>query len=198
MKAILIILGIGCFAFAVNSPIFIVIGILLIVCGVKMESGKSNVNRQTFVKSPMTQAVINEFKQGGNYVDVYVYRDRVEWYGHIIRYRDRGYKDLSETEETLILAKELLKAMPAKTAYIRKADYLIKPIIQKEGSSESYAGVRQALGDYSSDTSEATVGYYLHNKKFDGRFLKVLDESTGKEKMWDCKERKWCQEYKSW
>lgn len=160
-------------------------------------SAKEGKEKKNFRRSPMTQAIVQEFRQSPGYIDVHVYRDRVEWYRKEIRYNERGYQNIT-VDETRVLAQELLNAMPQKTGFINKKDYTVEPLFQSSGSGDPYGAVRHAVGDYSTDNSRATVGYRLHNKNYDGRYLKVYDETTRGWKTWDSRERVWVTEYKSW
>ena len=146
---------------------------------------KKDVKEKKQIKdSNLTHEIIKKVLNS-NYIDIFVYRDCVQFSGHDIRFKEEGYENLN-TSSTKVLANEILNALPNKQVYtIEKITDI------SGGSSDGLAGVRHALGDYSSDSRIVTLGYKIHNKNFDGRYLKVWNKNTGKYDTWDSQEQRW-------
>ena len=99
------------------------------------------------------------------YIDICVYPDRVEYSNTTLRFSDYQYTNVSNF---YLLAIWIMQRLPNKELYvIEKITYITKN----------------------------AVGYKLHNKNFDGRYLKVWNSTTGTYDNWDPKRQEWVKKW---
>lgn len=102
------------------------------------------------------------------YIDICVYPDRVEYSNTTLKFSDYQYTNLSSFYLLAIWIKERLP---------NKELYIIEKIV------------------YPSEPRDILQGYKIHNKNFDGKYLKVWNNNTGTYENWDPKRQEWVKKW---
>lgn len=102
------------------------------------------------------------------YVDICVYSDKVEYNNTTLKFSDYNYTNVHNFYLLAIWIKERLP---------NKELYVIEKIV------------------YPCESHDILKGYKIHNRNFDGRYLKVWNNNTGTYENWDPKSQKWFKEW---
>ena len=102
------------------------------------------------------------------YVDICVYPDKVEYNNTTLKFSDYNYTNVPNF---YLLAIWIMERLPNKELYV------IEKIV------------------YPSEPRDILEGYKIHNKNFNGKYLKVWNSNTRAYEYWDPESQKWFKEW---